>query len=111
MAYDGAGRLVATSPTDGGGDSSWADADDVTGDAVLEQAETHYDADGNALLTTTFQRFHDQFLRVYNGLGRFLTEYQAHSGAVNTATAPKVPYAYSAKNGGANHSRLVSMTY
>src|SRR5205823_3631700 len=34
-AYDGAGRLTASYTTDGGGDASWADAGNVTGDAVL----------------------------------------------------------------------------
>ena len=38
-------------------------------------------------------------------------EYQSHSGAVNTSTTPNVQYAYSEMSGGANHSRLVSMTY
>ena len=40
-----------------------------------------------------------------------LTEYQAHAGAVNTGTTPKVQYTYSEMAGGANHSRLTSMTY
>ncbi|MDB5295746.1 MAG: repeat-associated core domain protein, partial [Phycisphaerales bacterium] len=56
---DGAGRVTAAYSTDGGGDAGWADADDVAGDAVLEQAEYAYDADGNAVLTTARQRFHD----------------------------------------------------
>jgi RHS repeat-associated protein len=58
--YDGAGRLTVEYTTDGGGDTSWADALNVTGDAVLEQTETQYDADGNAILVTTRQRFHDE---------------------------------------------------
>src|SRR5262249_12421308 len=37
--------------------------------------------------------------------------YQSHAGAVDTSTTPKVQYAYSEMAGGANHSRLVSMTY
>ncbi|WP_237722963.1 hypothetical protein, partial [Singulisphaera acidiphila] len=40
-----------------------------------------------------------------------ITEYQAHGGAVNPLTSPKVQYAYSEMSGSANHSRLVSMTY
>src|SRR5262249_38701669 len=43
--------------------------------------------------------------------GQLITEYQSSSGAVNTATTPKVQYAYSEMSGGANHSRLASMTY
>src|SRR5207253_8549196 len=45
------------------------------------------------------------------GLGQLITEYQAHSGAVNTSTTPKVQYAHSEMAGGVNNSRLVSMTY
>jgi YD repeat-containing protein len=59
-SYDGAGRVTVVYSTDGGGDSSWSDAGTVTGDAVLEQVEYTYDADGNVLLTTTRQRNHDE---------------------------------------------------
>jgi RHS repeat-associated protein len=58
--FDGAGRNTKAYAADGGGDSGYADADDVTGDAVLEQAEVAYDADGNATLAITRQRFHDE---------------------------------------------------
>src|SRR5690606_26936339 len=54
--YDGAGRIVKTFLTDGGGDSGWADADDVTGDIVLSQTERQYDANGNTIFATTSQR-------------------------------------------------------
>ncbi|HMP02452.1 MAG TPA: hypothetical protein PKD86_03905 [Gemmatales bacterium] len=40
-----------------------------------------------------------------------ITEWQAHGGAVNTSTSPKVQYAYSEMPSGANHSRLSSITY
>jgi hypothetical protein len=40
-----------------------------------------------------------------------VTLYQAHSGAVNTGSTPKVQYAYSEMPSGANHSRLTSITY
>src|SRR6202022_300754 len=53
----------------------------------------------------------NQVQDVYNGLGQLITEYQSHSGAVNTSTTPRVQYAYSEMAGGANHSRPVSMTY
>jgi hypothetical protein len=49
--------------------------------------------------------------RAYNGLGQLITEYQAHAGAVNTGTSPKVQYTYSEMAGGANHSRLTSLVY
>ena len=58
--YDGAGRVTTTYATDGGGDSGYSDADDVTGDAVLEQAEQAYDASGNVLTTILRRRFHDE---------------------------------------------------
>ncbi|MGB7158984.1 MAG: hypothetical protein WBD40_13005, partial [Tepidisphaeraceae bacterium] len=57
--YDGASRATTVYTTDGGGDGAWSDADDLTGDKVLEQVETAYDANGNAILVTTRQRFHD----------------------------------------------------
>ena len=59
MLYDGAGRAITTYTSDGGGDSGWADADDVTGDIVLSQSEIQYDAVGNVLLNTSRERFHD----------------------------------------------------
>src|SRR5262249_40628901 len=58
-AYDGAGRVTATYLSDGGGDSGYADADDVSGDTVLSQTESTYDASGNLLKTLTRERFHD----------------------------------------------------
>ncbi|HUR54909.1 MAG TPA: hypothetical protein VMZ71_12325 [Gemmataceae bacterium] len=59
-AYDGVGRVTVTYATDGGGDSGYSDADDVTGDAVLEQYEAAYDKSGLVLSTTLRQRFHDE---------------------------------------------------
>jgi RHS repeat-associated protein len=59
-AYDGAGRQKIQYTTDGGGDTTWADALNVTGDNVLQQTETTYDADGNTILVTTRERFHDE---------------------------------------------------
>jgi len=34
-------------------------------------------------------------LKQYNGLGQLTSEYQSSSGAVNTATTPRVQYGYS----------------
>ena len=42
-------------------------------------------------------------------ISQLVTEYQSHSGAVNTSTSPKVQYAYS--DGSANHVRRTSLTY
>ena len=53
-------HLTTTYTTDGGGDTSWADAGSVSGDVVLGQVEDAYDADGNVLEATTRQRFHDE---------------------------------------------------
>ena len=49
--------------------------------------------------------------RAFNGLEQLTTEWQAHSGAVNTGTSPKVQYAYTEMAGGVNNSRLTSITY
>jgi YD repeat-containing protein len=71
MQYDGAGRVTTTYTGDGGGDATWADAAAVTGDAVLEQVQYQYDADGNVILTTTKQRFHDETATGALGLAVF----------------------------------------
>ena len=49
--------------------------------------------------------------RAYNGLGQLTQEWQSHSGAVNTNATPSVQYGYTLMSGGANNSRLTSMTY
>ena len=48
-----------------------------------------------------------QFAR--NGFARPVSSYQAHSGAVNTGTSPKVQYAYA--DGSGNTTRPTAMTY
>jgi len=45
---------------------------------------------------------------VYNGFAQLATEYQSHSGAVNTGTTPKVQYAYA--DGSSGYARRISMT-
>jgi YD repeat-containing protein len=45
----------------------------------------------------------------YNTFQQLATDYQSHSGAVNTASTPNVAYAYA--NGSANTIRLNTMTY
>ena len=87
----------------------------------LQSVETAYDSQGNAYLLTNYDAASrgsivNQVQRTYNGLGQLTTgqlttEYQSHSGAVNISTTPKVQYAYSEMAGGANHSRLTSMSY
>ena len=58
--FDGPGRMTKSYTTDGGGDSAYADAGNVTGDIVLSQSETTYDIGGRVLLTTSRERFHDE---------------------------------------------------
>src|SRR5262249_35037479 len=58
--YDGAGRQVTMYATDGLGDTTWADANTVANNNVLTQTDTQYDADGNAILVISRQRFHDE---------------------------------------------------
>jgi RHS repeat-associated protein len=57
--YDGARRLAVQYATDGSGGSSWANAATVANDIVLEQTETVYDGDGNAIEAIDRQRFHN----------------------------------------------------
>ncbi|MFO0935124.1 MAG: RHS repeat-associated core domain-containing protein [Gemmataceae bacterium] len=57
--YDGVGRVTTNYATDGGGDSVYSDASNVTGDKVLQQSETTYDASGIVLSTTTRLRNHE----------------------------------------------------
>lgn len=45
----------------------------------------------------------------YNDFSQLTTEYQSHSGAVDTSTTPKMEYAYA--DGSANTIRRVSQTY
>ena len=58
--FDGLGRVTKSYTTDGGGDSAYADAGNVTGDIVLSQSEMTYDIGGRILLTTSRERFHDE---------------------------------------------------
>jgi len=58
-SYDGAGRDVMDSSTDGAGGTSWSAASSVANDTVLEQVQTVYDAEGNPIETIDRQRFHN----------------------------------------------------
>lgn len=78
-AFDGAGRTKTQYVTDGGGDAAWTDADDVTGDAVLEQVETTFDSNSNVIQVVHKARFHDE----------------ATTGSLNSpGTAPKCRRSY-----------------
>jgi len=84
--YDGAARPIASYTTDGGGDSAYTDADDVTGDAVLQQVETTYDSNSHVILVTAKQRFHDE-----TGTGAL--------GTASTGVKARVSYAASYYDG------------
>jgi RHS repeat-associated protein len=85
-------------------------------DGSVRRIDTAYDTQGNPYLVTSYATtgtttIVNQVQRAYNGLGQLITEYQSHSGAVNTSTTPKVQYTYSEMAGGANHSRPTSLIY
>ena len=66
-AYDALGRVFKTYWSDGGGDTAYGNADDVTGDYVLEQVEYGYDNNDNLILTTYKRHYHDD--TVFGELG------------------------------------------
>jgi hypothetical protein len=85
-------------------------------DGAVRRIDTAYDTQGNAYLFTSYAdtggtTIANQVQRAFNGLGQLIEEWQSHSGAVNTSTTPNVQYGYSLMAGGANHSRLTSLTY
>jgi RHS repeat-associated protein len=60
LAYDGVERVTTQYTSDGGGDTSWSDAGNVTSDNVLEQTEFTYDKNDNAIFTVDRERNHDE---------------------------------------------------
>ena len=58
-AYDGLGRMVASYTCFDTDETAYADADDVSGDTVIEQSQTWYDPAGQAVATATYQRLPD----------------------------------------------------
>src|SRR5262249_49154612 len=58
--YDGADRQIVNYVTDGLNDATWADANSVANNNVLEQAETTYDANANVIQVTQRKRFDDE---------------------------------------------------
>jgi YD repeat-containing protein len=106
FSYDVVGRITSDAVTTLGSGV----------DGAVRRLETAYDTGGRAYLFTSYDAASsgnvvNQVQRGYNGLGQLTVEYQAHGGAVNTGSTPKVQYAYSEMASGANHSRIVSMTY
>jgi len=104
--YDVLGRLTADAvPTLGSGV-----------DGSVRRLTIAYDTGDRPYLFTSYNAatggsIVNQVQDVYNGLSQLITEYQATSGAVNTGTSPKTQYSYNLMAGGANNSRLTSMTY
>jgi RHS repeat-associated protein len=85
-------------------------------DGAIQRLDTAYNTGGQSYLFTSFSSpagttIVNQVQDVYNGLGQLTGEYQSHSGAVNTSSTPQVQYAYVEMAGGANNSRLTSITY
>jgi RHS repeat-associated protein len=85
-------------------------------DGAVRRIDTTYDTQGNAYLLTSYSdtggtTIVNQVQRAFNGLAQMTQEWQSHSGAVNTSTTPSVQYGWSLMSGGANHSRLTSITY
>jgi hypothetical protein len=107
--FDVAGRLVSDAVTLAQGS---------TVDGAVLRLETAYDSAGLPFRFTSYSAASagsvvNQVQRQFNGLGQLVAESQSHSGAVNTATTPKVQYTYSfvGTAGGANHSRLTGLVY
>jgi RHS repeat-associated protein len=59
LAYDGLGRTVASYTCYDTDETAYSDADDVTGDTVIEQSQTWYDQAGQVIATATYRRLPD----------------------------------------------------
>lgn len=72
---------------------------------------TSYNVRGLVSRRTTYSSsgVTNQVVCVYNDFNQLVTEYQEHSGSVNTSTSPKVQYSY--ENGSANTIRSTGITY
>ena len=84
-------------------------------DGTVRRITTGYSPLGAGYLFTSYDAASggnvvNQVKDEFNGLGQVIKEWQEHSGAV-TGSSANVQYAYSEMAGGANHSRLTSMTY
>jgi RHS repeat-associated protein len=106
LSYDVLGRLTSDAVTTLGAGV----------DGAVRRIDTAYDAQGNPYLFTSYAdtagtTVINQVQQTFNGLGQLTADYQAHGGAVNASSTPSVQYAWSQMAGGANNSRLVSMTY
>jgi hypothetical protein len=85
-------------------------------DGSVRRLETAYNTQGQAYQFTSYDSASggtvvNQVQRDFNGLGQIIAEYQAHGAAIDVDATPKVQYGYSEMSGGANHSRMTSMSY
>ena len=104
LAYDLLGRLSSDSVTALGGTVDGAVLQcgytyEVRG---MVENVTHYNAASGGTVVNDVQN-------VYNTFGQLITQYQSHSGAVNTSMTPSVQTAYA--DGSANTIRPTSLTY
>jgi YD repeat-containing protein len=100
-SYDPLGRIGDDTATPGSGV-----------DSTITEMQTYYNDAGQMYLKTSFTNVQtNQVQLTFNGLGQVVTEYQEHNGMVNGGSSQKVQYAYNEMSGGANNSRLTSMTY
>uniref|UniRef100_UPI0036F2C68F hypothetical protein n=1 Tax=Gemmata massiliana TaxID=1210884 RepID=UPI0036F2C68F len=94
LTYDVLGRVVSDAITTLGSGV----------DGSVRRIEYAYDGQGNTYLVTAYNAASggsvvNQIQRAYNGLGQLTTEWQSHSGAVNTSSSPSVQYTYSEMTG------------
>lgn len=59
LRYDGAGRATHRFVSYDDSETSWADADDVVGDTVIEQTESFYDGAGRMVAQLSLSRYED----------------------------------------------------
>ncbi len=105
-SYDVAGRFTTDAVTTLGSGV----------DTAIQRQTVSYDTAGRAYKFTSWDNDSggnvvNEVQHAFNGLGQLITEYQEHDDAVNTGSTPKVEYDYTEMAGGANHSRLETMTY
>ena len=85
-------------------------------DGAIRRLSTTYDVRGLTSKLTSWNNasvnsgnvVNECFL-VYNNFRQLITDYQSHSGAVNTSTTPKVQYDYA--DGSTNTIRPITLTY
>lgn len=100
--YDPLGRLVSDTVTTLGAGV----------DGAIRRLGYTYNSQGRPEKVTSYANTAgtnvvNQVQRQYNGFGQLVSEYQAHDGAVNTGSTPKVQYTYAAEDKGARPTGMV----